>query len=71
MRQGIATILDVISVLAAMSGGVLILFSLLPPNSAVQTCALSAVGIGIAAVPYIIAGAFHRGAVRRLLDRRD
>lgn len=64
----VATLMDVITLLACLVGGWQIYTSIIVPDAnAVQVASGVVVGIGIAAIPYFIAGAFHRGAVRDLL----
>jgi hypothetical protein len=64
----VATFLDVITLLACLVGGWQIYTAIIAPDAnAVQVASGVVVGIGIAAIPYFVAGAFHRGAVRDLL----
>lgn len=66
-----ATLFDVITLLASLVAGWQIWTSVGPDLSAIQSAAGVAFGIGIAVIPYCIAGAFHRGAVRELLMDRN
>jgi hypothetical protein len=73
----VATFFDVVTFLACLVGAWQIYTAFITPDAnAVQVSAGVLIGIAIAAVPYFIAGAFHRGAVRELLveaakDRDD
>lgn len=66
----VATFFDVITFLACIVGAWQIYTAFMTPNAdAIQVGAGIVLGVSIAAVPYFIAGAFHRGVVRELLLR--
>jgi len=70
----IATIFDVLTVLAAAVSGFMILDMLATAATGglnnMALAATSAFAAAIVLVPYCIAGSFHRGAVRSLLSER-
>ncbi len=73
LLRGLATFFEVLTLLGALAGGICVILSIAPGNSAIQTGTFSAFGIGLAVIPYTIAGIFHRGAVRQIMvaNRRD
>ncbi len=68
MGKFITTVLDVFVLLGAIIGGLLVFMSIFE-QSAAQTAAGAALGIGIAAIPYFISAMAHRQIVRAWLDR--
>ena len=68
MGKFIMAVLDVFVLLGAIIGGWLVFMSIFE-QSAAQTAAGAAVGIGIAAIPYFISAMAHRQIVRAWLDR--
>ena len=68
MGKFITAVLDVLVLLGAIIGGWLVFMSIFE-QSAAQTAAGAAVGIGIAAIPYFISAMAHRQIVRAWLDR--
>ena len=68
MGKFITAVLDVLVLLGAIIGGWLVFMSIFE-QSAAQTAAGAAVGIGIAAIPYFISTIVHRQIVRAWLDR--
>lgn len=70
----LATLFEVVTMLAAPLGFFMLVAGLLPGNSAIQTAATSATAVAFVAIPYAVAGIFHRYATRELLveaARRD
>lgn len=64
----VATFFDVVTFLACLIGAWQIVTAILTRDAdATQIGSGVIIGIGIALVPYLIAGAFHRGAMRELL----
>ena len=68
MGKIIMAVLDVFVLLGAIIGGWLVFMSIFE-QSAAQTAAGAALGIGIAAIPYFISAMAHRQIVRAWLDR--
>lgn len=68
MGKFITGVLDVFVLLGAIIGGWLVFMSIFE-QSAAQTAAGAAVGIGIAAIPYFISTIAHRQIVRAWIDR--
>lgn len=68
MGKFITAVLDVLVLLGAIIGGWLVFMSIFE-QSAAQTAAGAAVGIGIAAIPYFVSAMAHRQIVRAWLDR--
>lgn len=68
MGKFIMAVLDVFVLLGAIIGGWLVFMSIFE-QSAAQTAAGAALGIGIAAIPYFISAMAHRQIVRAWLDR--
>ena len=68
MGKFITAVLDVLVLLGAIIGGWLVFMSIFE-QSAAQTAAGAALGIGIAAIPYFISAMAHRQIVRAWLDR--
>ena len=68
MSKFITAVLDVFVLLGAIIGGWLVFMSIFE-QSAAQTAAGAALGIGIAAIPYFISAMAHRQIVRAWLDR--
>ena len=68
MGKFITAVLDVFVLLGAIIGGWLVFMSIFE-QSAAQTAAGAAVGIGIAAIPYFVSSMAHRQIVRAWLDR--
>lgn len=60
-----ATLMDVVTIIACLLGGAQVLTSLMSADAnAVQLASGVVAGIGVAAIPYMLAGALHRVAVR-------
>ncbi|SNS53152.1 hypothetical protein SAMN06295912_108116 [Sphingomonas laterariae] len=70
MRNAIITLLEIATLIGALLGGFLIFTALSPANTAIQTAASAAVGIGFVAVPYALAATFHRAMMRSKLTER-
>ena len=70
MGKAIMGILDVFVLLGAFFGGCLVFFSIFE-QSAAQTGAAAALGIGIAAIPYFVSAMAHRQIVRAWLDKNS
>ncbi len=68
MGKFIMAVLDVAVLLGAIIGGWLVFLSIFE-QSAAQTAAGSAVGIGLAAIPYFVSAMAHRQIVRAALYR--
>lgn len=68
MGKFIMGVLDVAVLLGAIVGGWLVFMSIFE-QSAAQTAAGSAVGIGLAAIPYFVSSMAHRQIVRSWIDR--
>lgn len=66
----VATIFDVLTLIGCLVGGYQVFTSITPDASAIQTSAGVAIGIALAAIPYCLAGAFHRGAVREMMVKQ-
>lgn len=65
----VASVFDVVALLACLIGGFQIITAMGGGASAPQQAAGVAFGIGIAVVPHCLAAVFHRGAVRDLLTK--
>ena len=63
----LATVFDVLTLLGCLLGAYQVFTSITPDANAIQTAAGVAIGIALAAIPYCLAGAFHRGAVREMM----
>lgn len=57
------TIWDVIAMIAAVVGGLIVLSGFSPSASAPQQAAAAALGIGVAAIPYFISSIARRGQI--------
>lgn len=68
MGKFIMAVLDVFVLLGAIIGGWLVFMSIFE-QSAPQTAAGAALGIGIAAIPYFVSAMAHRQIVRAWIDR--
>ena len=68
MGKFIMAVLDVFVLLGAIIGGWLVFMSIFE-QSAPQTAAGAALGIGIAAIPYFVSAMAHRQIVRAALYR--
>lgn len=66
MSKFIMAVLDVFVLLGAILGGWLVLMSIFE-ESAAQTAAGAAAGIGFAAIPYFVSAMAHRQIVRARL----
>lgn len=67
-----ATLVDVITVIACILGGLQIFSAITAADAnAMQVASGVVVGIGVAAVPYMLAGALHRVTVRELMAAED
>lgn len=62
-----AAVFEIVTIVGCLVGGVLVIFSLFPGNSAPQAAALAASGVGLAVVPYCLAGVLHRSIMRKRL----
>jgi hypothetical protein len=65
----LASIFEGITVLSSLVGAFLLLSGFAVGVSAIQSASLAAMGVGFAAIPYCIAGVFHRAAVRQSLAK--
>ncbi len=70
MGKFIMAVLDVAVLLGAIIGGWLVFLSIFE-QSAAQTGAAAALGIGIAAIPYFVSAMAHRQIVRAWLDKNS
>lgn len=68
MLRVLAGLFEVLTVIGACIGAVMLFSGLLPGNTAIQTGASSAAAAAFAIIPYTIAGVLHRAAMRGLLD---
>lgn len=68
MGKFIMGLLDVAVLLGAIIGGWLVFMSIFEQTAA-QTAAGAALGIGIASIPYFVSAMAHRQIVRVWLDR--
>jgi len=66
-----ATVFELLTVIGGLGGAALLVSGLLPGNSAIQATEAAAVGIGMAVIPYCIAGVLHRGVMRATSQNRD
>lgn len=62
-------VLEAIALLGAIAGGYLLFLAIIA-DSAPQQAAAAAVGIGIAAIPYMVAAMAHRQAMRSAFKGR-
>ncbi|MBA4092395.1 MAG: hypothetical protein C0494_17635 [Sphingobium sp.] len=65
MDKLFAAVFEVATIVGSLVGGLLVIWSLAPSNSAPQAAALAASGIGLAVVPYCLAGVLHRAIMRK------
>lgn len=63
----LATLFEVVTFLGAVIGVFLLFSGLLPGNTAIQTAASSATAVAFVALPYAVAGIFHRNSTRGLM----
>ena len=67
LARSAATIFEVVTFLGGIIATWLLLEGISPGNSAVQTASTSATAVAFVAIPYAIAGIFHRSASRSLM----
>jgi hypothetical protein len=65
----LATVFEIITLVGAICGAGLLFSGFLPGQSAIQTGAAAAAGVGLAAIPYCMAGVFHRASMRSLASK--
>lgn len=70
MARGLATLFEIITVFGAMIGVFLLISGIMPGTTAIQTAATSATAVAFVAIPYAVAGIFHRSASRRLMSEQ-
>jgi hypothetical protein len=68
MARGLATLFEIVTVFGAMIGAILLIGGIMPGTTAIQTAATSATAVAFVAIPYAVAGIFHRSASRRLMS---
>ncbi|MES2449269.1 MAG: hypothetical protein V4610_01765 [Pseudomonadota bacterium] len=63
----LATLFEALTFVSAMAGTAILFSGLLPGNSAIQTAASSATAVAFVALPYALAGIFHRNSTRNMM----
>lgn len=65
--RSLAGLFELLTVLGGAIGSFLLVSGIMPGNSAIQTAATSATAVAFVALPYAVAGIFHRVAMRGMI----